>query len=203
MTTIPTSTRTRFNWEEAKLRLARLAHTLDAASSTLPAESNETLARRAAELAKPSQHEVAEPDTIEALTFVIGPDTYALETTYILELTNVATLTIVPGCPAFLRGITNRRGEILAVIDLSLFFGLGPTSGGDRLLVLGRERPEFGIVLDEADEVKAISRTNIVLPAVAIPEIQREFLLGVTPEAILVLAGNVMLGDARFMIDEA
>jgi purine-binding chemotaxis protein CheW len=203
MTKVPASNRADFDWEDAKHRLSRLAHTLDESGSTHPDETNEALDNRARELAKPLRNEVAEPDTIEALTFGIGPDTYALETEFILEITNLTTLTIVPGCPAFLRGITNLRGEILAVIDLSLFFGLGPASGGNRLLVLGHERPEYGIVIDEADEVKVLSRSSIVLPAVAIPETQREFLLGVTPNATLVLDGNALLSDTRFMIDEA
>ena len=50
--------------------------------------------------------------------------------------------------------------------------------------------------------MKVLSRSKIVLPAVAIPETQREFLLGVTADATLVLDGNAMLADARFMIDE-
>lgn len=202
MTKMPALNRANFDWEDAKRRLARLAHTLDAAGSMLPEEASATLEKRARELAVPLGDELAERDTIEALAFRIGSDVYALETTYILELTHLSTLTVVPGCPPFLRGVTNLRGEILAVIDLSLFFGLTPTGDSDRLLVLGLERPEFGILIDEADEVKELSRSSIVLPAVAIPEVQREFLLGATPDATLVLAGMAMLGDARFMIDE-
>lgn len=203
MTKMPAPQRTTFDWEDAKSRLARLAQTLDAASSTRHDETGETLDKRARELAKPIHSEVAEPDTIEVLTFGIGPDVYALETAFILDMTSLSALTIVPGCPEFLRGITNLRGEILAVIDLSMFFGLGPTRGENRLLVLGHERSEYGIAIEAAIEVKGLSRSSIVLPAVAIPEIQRDFLMGVTPDATLVLAGDVMLSDARFMIDEA
>ncbi len=203
MTKMPASRRTTFDWEDAKSRLARLAQTLDAASSTRPDETGETLDKRARELATTIHSEIPEPDTIEVLTFGIGSDVYALETAFILDLTSLTALTIVPGCPEFLRGITNLRGEILAVIDLSMFFGLGPARGKSRLLVLGHDRPEYGVVIDAAIEVKALSRSSIVLPAVAIPEIQREFLLGVTPDATLVLDGSAMLSDARFMIDEA
>ncbi len=203
MTKLPTPQRKAFDWEDAKQRLSRLAHTLDAASSARHDGTNETLDRRARELAIELHGDVVEPDTIEVLTFGIGPDNYALETAFILELTDLTALTIVPGCPAFLRGITNLRGEILAVIDLSTFFGLSPAIGKDRLLVFGHDRPEFGIVIDAASEVKALSRSNIALPAVAIPELQREFLLGVTPDATLVLNGDAMLSDERFMIDEA
>ena len=203
MTKLPTPHRTAFDWEDAKRRLSRLAQTLDAAGGIRSDETNETLDRRARELAITLHSEEAEPDSIEVLTFGIGSDVYALETAFILELTNIAALTVVPGCPEFLRGITNLRGEILAVIDLSTFFGLEPSSGDSRLLILGDERPEFGIVIDAAVELKTLSRSHIMSPAVAIPELQREFLLGVTPDATLVLNGSAMLSDERFSIDEA
>lgn len=203
MTKIPAPQRTTFDWEDAKRRLARLAQTLDAANSTRPDETNETLDKRARELAIKLREEVAERDTIEVLTFGIGLEVFAVETAFILEITDVAVLTIVPGCPGFVRGITNLRGDILAVFDLSSFFGLGPTVGGNRLLVLGHERPEYGVLIDAAVGVKALPRSIIAPPAVAIPEIQREFLMGVTPDATLVLDGSAMLSDARFTIDEA
>jgi len=203
MTKLPTPHRTAFDWDDAKRRLSRLAQALDATGSIRSEDTNATLARRARELAIPLPSEDADPDIIEVLAFGIGSDVYALETAFVLELTNLAALTVVPGCPEFLRGITNLRGEILAVIDLSIFFGLGPSSSESGLLILGQERPDFGIVIDAAAEVKALSRSHILLPAVAISELQRDFLLGVTPDATLVLNGNAMLSDARFTIDEA
>ncbi len=202
MSRLPEPQRVAFDWDDAKRRLAEMAGTLDSASRIRHDDNNNILEQRARQLAVSQQEESVTLDTIEVLTFRINDDQYAIETRYVLELTSLATETVVPGCPTFLRGIANLRGEILAVIDLSAFFGLAPASDTNQILVLGQDHAEFGIVINDAADVTAISRSDVSLPAIAIPETQRQFLIGVTPDAILVLNGESLLNDGRLVIDE-
>ena len=156
------------------------------------------------ELAVPLESEADETAAIEILTFRMGGELYALETTFILELTRVTTLTKVPDCPAFVRGITNLRGDVLAVVDLCSLFQVVSEAGDDQpwMLVLGDDRAEFGIVIDDAVDVCSIDIRDICPTSVSLANVQRELLRGVTKEAMLVLDGAALLADQRLVIDE-
>ncbi|HJN13587.1 MAG TPA: chemotaxis protein CheW [Pirellulaceae bacterium] len=194
---------TPFDWEDAKRRLSQLAETLDPARHDSVERAQQILDERARELAVPLAPDADETDSIEILTFRMGGELYALETTFILELTRVATLTKVPDCPAFVRGITNLRGEVLAIVDLCTLFQVAdPPHDKPWILVLGDDRAEFGIVIDDAVDVCSINTCEIFATPVSMSGVQHNLLRGVTEEAMLVLDGAALLADQRLMIDE-
>ena len=204
----PDAARTAFDWDDAKRRLRQLAESLDPARGDSAEQARQILDRRARELAVPLESEADETEAIEILTFRMGDELYAVATKLVLELTRVTTLTQVPDCPPFVRGITNLRGDVLAIIDLCSLFavpGTPPVSGEDDqpwMLVLGDDRAEFGIVIDEAVEVRAINTSDIFPTPVSLPSVQRDLLRGVTEDAMLVLDGAALLADQRLVIDE-
>lgn len=192
-----------FDWEDVKSRLRQLAETLDPARHDSVERARQILDQRARELAVPLESEADETDSIEILTFLMGGELYALETTFVLELTRVATLTKVPDCPAFVRGITNLRGDVLAIVDLCTLFQVADAPRDKPwMLVLGDDRAEFGIVIDNAVNVCSINTCDIFATPVSVSGVQHDFLRGVTEEAMLVLDGAVLLADERLMIDE-
>ena len=99
----------------------------------------------------------------------------------------------------------NLRGEILALIDLRAFFGIASRGLTDlsRILVLGWERNEFGIMADQVEEVSTL-RVDEVLdtPATLPGGGGRAPLLGVTADARIVLDGSALLADAALYIDQ-
>lgn len=192
-----------FDWDDAKRRLRQLADSLDPAWHDSAERARRILDQRAIELAAPLACDAEETESIEILTFRMGDELYALETKYVLELRRVTTLTKVPDCPAFVRGITNLRGDVLAIIDLcALFQVTGPAGDQPWMLVVGDERAEFGIVIDAAVEVYPIHTREIFPTSVSISNVQRDVLRGVTKDAMLVLDGAALLADQRLIIDE-
>lgn len=192
-----------FHWEDAKGRLRQLAESLDPARQDSVEQARRILDQRARELAVPLPSDADETDTIEILTFRMGGELYALETNFILELTRVTTLTKVPDCPAFVHGITNLRGGVLAIVDLcTLFQVVGDLHDQPWMLVLGDERAEFGIVIAEPVEVCSINTCEVFPTSVSVSNVQRDLLRGVTEDAMLVLDGAALLADQRLVIDE-
>ncbi len=49
---------------------------------------------------------------------------YAVREAFVTELERVPKITPVPHVPAWVRGVTNLRGDILSVIDMRTFLGL-------------------------------------------------------------------------------
>ncbi len=203
MSRIQDETSTPFDWEDAKRQMRQLAESLDPARPESVARARQILDQRALELAVPLEAEADETDSIEILTFRMGGELYALETTFILELTRVAFLTKVPDCPAFMLGITNLRGEVLAIVDLCALFESANSPCPDPwMLVLGVDQVEFGIVIDEAVDVCSINTRDIFPLPVSVSGVQHDLLRGVTEDAMLVMDGAALLAEERLMIDE-
>ena len=141
-------------------------------------------------------------EVLEVATFTLSGERYAIETRYIREIVPLADFTPVPRSPSFLFGVVNLRGDVLAVFDLRPLLGLGQGSISDlfRVIVLGRERAEFGVLADAVHEVTT-------LPAAALFDLpgtdgHHRFVRGVTTEALAVLDGQLVLNDTQFSIDD-
>jgi purine-binding chemotaxis protein CheW len=106
----------------------------------------------------------------------------------------------VPGTPPFVLGVTNLRGEILALFDLRSLLGIvaeGVTDLG-RIVVLGESRREFGFLADVASEVLSVPVASLAQTQTAWG---RAYVRGVTPDGLIVLSGEALLKDPRLTID--
>ncbi|MEX2336562.1 MAG: chemotaxis protein CheW [Fulvivirga sp.] len=80
------------------------------------------------------------------VTFKLGGEDYAVNIQYVKEVTITPKISRIPKTPAFIKGIANVRGDLIAIIDLEERFGMKP------LLRLGNDvssnSPSFTIVID-------------------------------------------------------
>ena len=60
-------------------------------------------------------------------------------------------ITRVPGAKPWVQGLANTRGHLLTIVDLKLFLGAGPKTGGreTRILVVNSNELPVGIIVDE------------------------------------------------------
>jgi purine-binding chemotaxis protein CheW len=192
------------DWQQIRDRLARAIAATEEALHLSPARARRVLEERAQILARVPATAAQAGEVLTLATFILANERYAIETDYVREVVRVIDCVPVPGAPDFLVGLLNLRGEILAVIDLRKF--LGVASGGltelSRVLVLGGERAEFGIVADEAREVTTLRRDEVHEPPASVSGTGREYVKGVTQDALIVLDGAVLLQDARLFIDQ-
>ncbi len=143
------------------------------------------------------------PAAAEVLRFTLAGEEYALETTWIREVLRSREITPLPGTPDFLAGIANLRGQIVAIFDLRRFFNLATPAGAEvaRVIVLGQERVEFGMLADAVHEVALLPIEQVKEPPGSVTGIAREYLRGVTADALSVLDGAILLKDPRLYID--
>jgi purine-binding chemotaxis protein CheW len=185
-------------------RLARLLRATEAVGLPSREDTVRILESRARALARPQKREGPATGAIDVVIFTLASETYAIEMTLVREVTRLADLTAIPGAPEFLAGVTNHRGEILAVIDLRRLFAI-PSKGLtdlSRLIVLGRERAEFGVLAEAVKGAVTLDASELRSQMEPMAGIDRGFLKGVTKEAVIVLDAAALLGDARLFVDQ-
>ena len=101
------------------------------------------------------------------IRFSVGSSSYAVHESFVTELDRVPKITLVPQAPAWLRGVTNLRGDILSVVDLRSFIGLDPTAASGRMLVLRLPEETFslGLLVDTVDGILVVEDGSIQPPA--------------------------------------
>ena len=94
------------------------------------------------------------------LTFSLHNESYGIEVLKVREIIRIASITMVPQMPPYLRGVINLRGKIIPVIDLRLRFGLGQAESTDQtcIIVVQVKMPQgkitpMGLVVDAVEEV--------------------------------------------------
>jgi purine-binding chemotaxis protein CheW len=191
------------SWDRARARLATLERMMQEVESPSPARARALLEARAERLARPLGEEAPAGERLDVAVFALARERYAIETRLVREIVRFAEYTPVPGAADFLVGVTNLRGEILPVIDLRRFFALPDRGLTDqsRVLVLGHDRKDVGVLADEAQEVASLAVADVLEPTAAAPSIGREYIRGVTREALIVLDGDRLLRDPRLFID--
>ena len=191
------------DWQEVRRRLERLAAAANGAPGLAPERARAVLVERARALARVPPEAPDASEVVRVVTFALADERYAVEARYVREVTRLGEHTPVPGAPDFLVGVVNLRGDILAVFDLRKLFDLAPGAVTDmsRILVLGEDRAEFGVLADEAQEVRALRTAELLEAPASVGGVGREYLRGVTEEALAVLDGDVLLRDHRLFID--
>lgn len=152
----------------------------------------ELLEQRARALARPPA--AHKGDTIEIVTFGLAGETYGIESRYVLEVLRLTDLSRLPGAEPPVLGITTWRGALLNILDLRPMLGLTTAALDDlgRLIVLGKEGPAFGVLVDQVYALVVVPASAVRDPSDGVA-LRRDYLRGLTAEAVIVLAGEKLI----------
>ena len=161
------------------------------------------LRERARALAQPLAVKAAEP-TLEVVEFSLANERYGIEVSHVREVFPFKELTPVPCLPAYMPGIVNVRGRMVAVLDLRRFFALPEAGIHDlhKVLILESDAVELGIL---ADEVVAVCRLPLSRLQASLPTltgVRERYLRGVTGEGLAVLDAGKLLDDEKLTVNE-
>lgn len=134
---------------------------------------------RAVRLSKPVEE--APTDLTRVVVFKLGGEMYGLEVVHVVEIFQPESLTIVPGAPRYISGITNLRGEIVTVIDLKAFLTgeeRNPSPENGRVIVAATGRDSGGLLVDEVVGVFDIRATAIDPPLDTLEKLEADHLVG-------------------------
>jgi purine-binding chemotaxis protein CheW len=101
---------------------------------------------------------------IEALTFDLRGETFALEAGLVREVLDLLPETGVPGAPPFVSAVINFRGRVIPLVDLRLAFDMdaaAPTIDSRIVVIeydLDGEPTLIGLRADKVHEVTSIDR---------------------------------------------
>jgi purine-binding chemotaxis protein CheW len=173
-----------------------------AASEALPTPEQtkailDARARRLAERPRAPRSD----ELLQLATFALGDERYAIEMRFVREVGRLVEYARVPGVPKHILGVTNLRGELLLVIDPRRLLGLAERGLSDlgRLIVLGEERIELGLVADAALGMLDVPAREVLAAPDGLGG--HGYLRGVTKDAWIVLDGRAFLADDRFVVD--
>jgi purine-binding chemotaxis protein CheW len=133
-------------------------------------------------------------DAIEVVCVQIAKQRYALEAAQVREVFRLADLAQLPGAQPPVFGVTVWRGDLLLLLDLRRALGLSSTALNDlrHVVVLGGRTTPVAILVDEVEGMQTIRATD-VRPTTGRNGAAREFVRGVTSEALIVLETNALL----------
>jgi purine-binding chemotaxis protein CheW len=103
---------------------------------------------------------------IQIVVFKLGQEEYGLQIDQIKEVVLTPTITQMPQTPAYMKGVANIRGNVIAMLDLEEKFGLvrsqvSEKRGNNFTLVIDSEEYKMGILVREVPNTLSISSANI------------------------------------------
>ena len=120
------------------------------------------------------------------MTFKLADEEYGLEILKVKEIIRLMHITRVPGTEAFISGVINLRGKVIAVVDLRLKLGMEKGTPTDQTAIIvvqyeidGSELT-MGVLVDEVEEVRSICAEQIEPPPdFGTGALNPDFILGV------------------------
>ena len=134
---------------------------------------------------------VTDCDMLQLVTFEVGDATLALEISSVREINRNLNLTHVPHAPKYVRGVTNLRGEVAAILDSHALLGLTaaePTAASRNLIVL-HDGELIGLWVDAVADIMTVPVAELTAPPANINSTLRSLLRGVyqAPERLVML----------------
>ncbi len=121
--------------------------------------------------------------TIQLVNFRLRDEEFGVDIGSVKEIIRVSEITHIPDAPSFIHGVTNLRGQIIAVIDLARQFGLAPRQDlpeSARIVVTEIRDQTVGMLVDEVPEVLKIPAGDIEpAPVVIQTEVRKDYIKGV------------------------
>jgi purine-binding chemotaxis protein CheW len=118
------------------------------------------------EPASPASEAPSPGPELHLVTFALDREEFGIPIGQVREVIRVGQITRVPQARQHVRGVTNLRGRILAVVELRTRMGLPPAeiTPKSRVIVVGVHERTLGILVDGVSQVIKIP-ANTVAPA--------------------------------------
>lgn len=100
------------------------------------------------------------------VTFTLGKQLFGIDMTSLIEIREWEQPTPLPGVPAYIKGVTNLRGNVVPVVGLAERLGWEPSVLHARscILVVNISGKQAGFLVDEVNDIVAIAH-DAVQPA--------------------------------------
>ena len=123
--------------------------------------------------------------------FVLGGETYGVDTRVVSEIARMQDIAPVPHTPAYLDGVINLRGRVIPVVDLRTRFGLPrtPHNEATRIVIVELRAQYVGMIVDAVAEIRTIRTDQIDGSAMVVAKIDGNFIRGIlkSPDGLVIM----------------
>lgn len=117
------------------------------------------------------------------VSFRVGAETYGIGIDDVRQIIRLPRITRVPKTPEYVLGMTNLRGEVLPLVDLSLRLGYGhccPESEDTRVIVVDKRGVLTGLIVESVNEVKSTEVQNLdQFPEILNANVDKKYVSGI------------------------
>lgn len=120
-------------------------------------------------------------ETMQLVIFRLNEQEYGIDIFRVNEIISYTKPTKIPSSPAYIEGVLNLRGHVIAVINLKEKFNLKDPGTDDRtrIIVTDIGGNLTGFVVDEASEVITVEKDSIEPISDIVSKISRKYINGV------------------------
>lgn len=194
------------DWQAVRQALQEMAALVDGGELS-PEMREQTLQRRATQVANRLEEQTAPQELIAVLELDLGQERYALPVQNIRLIAELEHLTPMPCVPSFYQGVTNLRGKIVSILDLGIFFDVplydaaSRTQTGQMVVVAAGAGLEIGLLADSVATVVELAR-NTFVSGQSVGFDVTDAVQGVTKDGLILLDVDVLFHDSRLRIYE-
>lgn len=203
------------DWEAIRARLAHAVAATEGQLQLTPEQAAAVLEERARRLAQVPEREARgerrslphEGEALRVVVMDVGIERYAVEARWVRQAVRSPEITPVPGTRPPFAGLVALHGEVLPVFDARQLLGAAPGSSSraqgeaaqaGKVVVLGGDAPDVGLLVDDATEVQELRAAALTAPPSGA---ERAHVRGVTASGLVLLAGDVLLSDERLFVN--
>ena len=123
------------------------------------------------------------PDPRELIAFRIGEQDFCVDIRAVREIRGWTPATPLPQSPNYVRGVINRRGAVLPIVDLSCRLGLGSATPSARhvIIVARVGMRTVGVLVEAVSDILSVSEEMIQATPDIACDMVRSFVRGVIP----------------------
>ena len=124
----------------------------------------------------------AKPKEYQLVVFTVGDEEFGVNISQVREIVRLVQSTYLPKAPAFIEGVVNLRGQVVAIIDLAKRLGISakPRGALTRIIIIEIGETTVGMVVDSVSEVLRLSPEDIEqVPSLIETEVPEHYVHGV------------------------
>ncbi len=143
----------------------------------------------------------------EYLTFILGPEEYAIDILKVQEIRGYDAVTTIANAPAFIKGVINLRGTIVPIVDLRIKFNVGAAeyTPFTVVIILNVGSRVVGVVVDSVSDVTLLRPDQISAPPEFAATMDTKYIvgLGTLDERMLIVIDieKLMLSSEMALVD--
>jgi purine-binding chemotaxis protein CheW len=118
---------------------------------------------------------------LHLVTFALDREEFGIPIAQVREVIRVSEITRVPQAREHVRGVTNLRGRILAVVEIRTRMGLTPAeiTPKSRVIVVGVHDRTLGILVDGVSQVVKVPAKSVAPAPVEVLSSNADYITGV------------------------